>query len=69
MTRATEISGEAICLRLSGEAGAALPPTAATSAPLFDAIRSCVSDLPLRRPNRTRPIDATGAGDGKADAK
>ena len=35
-----------------------VPVTSGTSLCTFDAVKNLLSDKPLRRPNRTRPIDA-----------
>ena len=63
MIRATELPAEAVRLLLVADSPSCSEQTGATTSPLFDAIRACVSHVPMRRPNRTRPIDRfTGGG-------
>lgn len=54
-----EVPGESMVIGFTGLSAniSSRPPTSASTVPSFDAIKHLLSSKPLRRPNRTRPID------------
>ena len=60
--RTKEVAGETLLVRgaaFSPPAGKPATTTLATIAGNFDAVKHLLSNRPLRRPNRTRPVVAT----------